>query len=349
MYAFHVHHSRGIIAGKADTRTVNEESLLMNLKHVSTAALIAVILASFASCARSEAAEAPMREESGAPGGGRSFAKLAAAESAPAPRSEAADLAVAPAPEASATAGNSAHPGAATERKLVRTASLRLRVSDLASSEEAAQKLTASFGGYVASSNKSEESVSMSLRIPRASFDAALVGIAPLGTELWRNLNTEDVTLHWYDLEGRLETKRELMTTLRSYLKRANTIEDIMAVETRLADLQNEIDSLGGQFRRLSDLVDFATINVEFILPAARVKNVEPSLWERIGDVLRGTGSFFSTLIAALVGLVVFGVPIALLAALLFWLLFGKVGLLLSLFRAISRPRKTVEKDAGTK
>jgi hypothetical protein len=178
------------------------------------------------------------------------------------------------------------------------------------------------------------------LRVPRASFDVALAGIEPLGKELWRNVNTEDVTIHWYDLSGRLETKRELMKTLRGYLKSAKSIEDIMAVETRLADLQNEIDSLGGEFRRLADLVDFATINMEFVLPAAQVKSVEPSLGERIGDVLRMTGAFFSSLIAFIVGLVVFGVPIVALAALLFWLLFGKVGLLLTLYRTVARPRE---------
>ena len=305
----------------------------MRLKSLAVA-LGVVVLFAFASCSRSETAgENFFAEEASAPMEGRSFAKGAVAELAtvaPAPQADSADR--------GAPQGNPAIAG--TERKLVRTASLQLRVTDLGASEAAAQKLTADFGGYVASSNRSELSVSISLRIPRASFDAALAGIAPLGKELWRNVNTEDVTLHWYDLEGRLETKRELMVTLRNYLKRAQSIEDLMTVETKLADLQNEIDSLGGQFKHLSDLVDFSTINVEFVLPAASVKTVEPTLGERIGEVLRGTGSFFSALIAAIVGLIVFGLPILALAALLFWLLFGKVGLLLKLYRLTAGPRK---------
>ncbi len=307
----------------------------MNATRITAVFLSFLVLSAFAGCSRSGEREANLLAEDG-PVGGRSFAKLAAAGSAPAPMA-------APAADAAMGADGAAGAGAAVptaeaERKLVRNASLRLRVGDLAASEAAAQKLTADFGGYVASSNRSEESVSMSLRIPRGSFDAALSGLTPLGTELWRNVNTEDVTLHWYDLEGRLQTKRELMATLRAYLKQARSIEDIMTVETRLADLQNEIDGLGGQFKRLSDLVDFSTVNVEFVLPAAQVKSVEPTLWERIGDVLRRTGGFFSTLVAFIVGLVVFGIPILALAALLFWLLFGKVGLLPALYRLIARP-----------
>lgn len=321
----------------------------MNRKSLRFIALGAIVLVGFASCAKANGPEAMMFEE-GAPAKGRAFAKVARAEAAPAPANfAAADVASAPATEAAAGGASAVSPTpqtaeSETERKLIRSANLRLRVTDLGAAEAAAQKLIAGFRGYVASSNKTEESLSMSLRVPRASFDAALAGIEPLGKELWRNVNTEDVTLHWYDLSGRLETKQELLKTLRGYLKSAKSIEDIMAVETRLADLQNEIDSLGGEFRRLADLVDFATINVEFVLPAAQVKSVEPSLAERLGDVLRRTGAFFSSLLAFILALVVFGVPIVALAALLFWLLFGKVGLLLTLYRTVARPRETKAK-----
>lgn len=292
----------------------------------------------FASCSDAKAASGMAADR--APSERMSAGSFAAtADNAELKRAEAA-----PAPM---DAASSARPErSAVERKLIRTADLRLRVTDLSASEREAGALAASFGGYVASSSRSEESLYMSLRIPGASFEAALAGLEPLGKELSRSLNSEDVTLDWYDLESRLETKRELMKTLRAYLKSAKSIEDIMVVETRLADLQNEIDNLGGQFARLADLVDFATINAEFILPAARVQTVEPTLVERIYDVLRGTGSFFSSLVALFVGLVVFGVPVVALAAALFWLLFGKVGLVVKLYRLVAGPKKP--KSGGT-
>lgn len=303
---------------------------------LSTAAAIAILAVGsvFLSASCSGAKSASARVAEGAPSEGPvagSFA--AAADKVELKRAEAV-----PAPMEAEASARPERPAA--ERKLIRSADLRLRVTDLSASEKEAGTLAASFGGYVASSSRSEESLYMSLRIPSASFEAALAGIGPLGKELSRNLNTEDVTLNWYDLDSRLETKRELMKTLRAYLKSAKSIEDIMAVETRLADLQNEIDNLGGQFARLADLVDFATINAEFILPAARVQTVEPTLVERIYDVLRGTGAFFSSLVALFVGLVVFGVPVVALAAALFWLLFGKVGLVVKLYRLVAGSKR---------
>jgi hypothetical protein len=323
-----------------------EEMLNMKLKRtaptlpVAAAVAILAVGAVFQLASCSDAKAASGRVADGAPRERMSAGSFAAdAEKAELKRAEAV-----PAPMEAAA---SARPEfSAAERKLIRSADLRLRVTDLSASEREAGTLVASFGGYVASSSRSEESLYMSLRIPGASFEAALAGIEPLGKELSRSLSSEDVTLNWYDLESRLETKRELMKTLRAYLRSAKSIEDIMTVESKLADLQNEIDSLGGQFAHLADLVDFATINAEFVLPAARVQTVEPSLGERIGDVLRGTGAFFSSLVALLVGLVVFGVPVVALAAALFWLLFGKMGLVVKLYRLVAGPKRP--KSGGT-
>jgi alpha-D-ribose 1-methylphosphonate 5-triphosphate synthase subunit PhnG len=80
---------------------------------------------------------------------------------------------------------------------------------------------------------------------------------------LHRSENAEDVTLQYYDLEGRLNTKRELLKTYQSYLGRAKNIEEIMTVEKQIAELQNEIDWTGTRFRALADTVDYATIRLE--------------------------------------------------------------------------------------
>jgi hypothetical protein len=226
---------------------------------------------------------------------------------------------------------------ASPERKLVRTANLALRVQNLAAGETSVRKAIADAGGYVSSAYESEGALQLELRVPRNSFDGMIERISPLGKMESRSITAEDVTLQYYDLESRLETKRVLADTFRGYLKSAKTIEDILAVETRLADLQNEIDRTGSEFRNLANLVDFATIHLTLLLPDADVPDSGPGLGDRIKSLFRGFVAFVETIITVLIGVVVFGIPLVLLAAFAWWLLFGKIGLLMKLFRMISR------------
>ena len=228
----------------------------------------------------------------------------------------------------------------APERKLVKRASISLRVDSLEEGEKAALGIVRKFSGYVANTRASENRVAMSLRIPTAAFDEALSALSPIGKILERSVGAEDVTLAFYDLEGRLATKRELLVTLRGYLKQAKSIEDIMAVETRLSELQDEIDGLGSEFASLANLVDFSSIELELFPPPSAIEASGPDLGDKLSGVLRNVGGFFSTLAALALAFLVFGLPLLALATLLYWLLFGKIGLLLRLWRLVAGKKR---------
>jgi len=225
-------------------------------------------------------------------------------------------------------------------RKLIKTASLSVRVQDLAQAEKAVTEMVRGFSGYISSTDAGEDYLDMTIRVPQARYEQALGFLPPLGKVLSRNEESQDVTLQYFDLEGRLKTKRQLADTFRSYLKQTRSIDDIMAVETRLVELQDEIDILGGKFSVLANLVDFATIHLGLVPPPSETTAYEPGVGDKVADVLRNFGGFVSSAIAFLVALVVFGVPSLLLLALLYWLLFGKIGLLISLWKLAARKRK---------
>jgi hypothetical protein len=265
------------------------------------------------------------------------LAKAAPAMAAPAaPSMDMAASAVA-APGASAAEVATAH--AASARKLVHRASFAILVTDLSAAERAARQSIERLDGYVARATNDESSVYLNFRVPRISFGRAVAELPALGRVINREQSAEDVTLRYFDLEGRLETKRALAATFRGYLKRADTIEDILAVETRLAELQNEIDALGGEFAHLADLVDYSTIDVSLSLPGAAVPVEGPTIGERLADLLKSFGGFLAGLLVGLVAVIMYGVPIALVAALAYWLLFGRIGLLVRLFKLIGGKR----------
>jgi len=244
--------------------------------------------------------------------------------------------------KASAPQGNAAQgdvakiPGTAT-RKLVRDADISLRVGSLSETESRVRALVSSVGGYFSSTETGEGWLNLVARVPEKNFESALADLPPLGKVTHRSTSSQDVTLQYYDLENQLKTKHALAETYRGYLKSAHKIEDIMSVESRLADLQNEIDQLGGQYAQLADLVDFATIRITASLPNTDIPDTGPTLFERFRELLGGVGGFFSAALVVLAGAVIYGIPIVLLLALLWFLLFGKIGLLVRLFKLLTR------------
>ena len=227
-------------------------------------------------------------------------------------------------------------------RKLVREASLRLRVTDMEEANKPVQAALKKYGGYAAQSTVQEGSRSYTLRVPASSYEAFLADLSPLGTVLYRNESATDVTLRYYDLEERLTTKKTLLATFRSYLGKAKNIEDILSVEERIAGLQAEIDSVGSQLKKLADLVDYATIYLELYLPVTANPSWEPNLSERIAELLLSFGDFLKTALVGIVGFILYGIPALAFMALAFWLLLGRVGLLRHLWRLIGK--KTVAK-----
>jgi hypothetical protein len=124
-----------------------------------------------------------------------------------------------------------------------------------------------------------------------------------------------------------------LLKTFQSYLEKAKNIEEILSVETRMADLHNEIDWNGRELRNLANRVDYATVDMSIFGPVSSVPNRGLTLGEKVKELFGAFGGFLSTVAVVLVGIVVYGVPILLLLALFFWLFFGKIGLIKKLWR----------------
>lgn len=229
---------------------------------------------------------------------------------------------------------NAADPNT-VERKLIKSASLRIRVENLAIAESAVAGLLEKYNGYSASTNIEENSYYFSLRIPAPEYDTFLGEMNGIGRLLRRSESTEDVTLRYYDLEGRLATKKELLKTFQSYLAKAKTIEEILSVEKRISELQYEIEGTGVQLRNLVNTIDYATIDLTLLGPVTAAPGKNITLGERIKELFGGFGGFLTGVIIFILSVIIYGIPILILLALLFWLLLGRVGLLKKLWRVV--------------
>ena len=221
------------------------------------------------------------------------------------------------------------------ERKLVRRANVSIRVENLEAADNSVTSLMEKYDAYASSTMVEENLRNYSLRVPSPQYDAFLTEMNGMGRLINRFESTEDVTIRYYDLEGRLETKRELLRTFQSYLRRANNIEEILAVEARIADLQYDIEGTGQQLRILANRVDYATIDLTLFGPVATMPNRSVTPREQIRQLFGNFGGFLSTVAVVIIGIVIYGIPVLLLLFFFFWLLFGRIGLMKKLWQTV--------------
>jgi hypothetical protein len=221
------------------------------------------------------------------------------------------------------------------ERKLIKRANVSIRVDNLAAADDSVTAMLKKYDAYAASTNIEENSRYYSLRVPANYYDIFLAETGGMGRLINRYENTEDVTLRYYDLEGRLATKKELLKTFQAYLGKAKTIEEILSVEARISDLQYDIEGTGIQFRNLANRIDYATIDLHLFGPVSSAPNRGLTFGERIKQLFGGFGGFLATVAMVLIGIVVYGIPILLILGLLYLIFFGRIGLAKKLWRVI--------------
>lgn len=240
----------------------------------------------------------------------------------------------------SANANDSAAVETGVERKLIRNGDISIEVSDLAKTQVAVEDWVKEFGGYISSSNNGEKSSSYTVRIPSEKFDSAMDAAGALGTLKNKNISTQDVSEQFYDLQARLETKKVLRDKLNGYLKQANSMQDILKVESELNSVQSDIESMEGGLKRLSSQIDFSTISIYVSLPYKSVQGGGfelPSLSNGFRHFVSNVISYFGGFVAVIFYLVICGIPLVVVIAFFFWLLFGKVGLLIKLYNKLKK------------
>jgi hypothetical protein len=220
------------------------------------------------------------------------------------------------------------------DRKLIKRANIRIKAENLEAADISITGLMEKHSAYSASTVVKKSSYNYVIRVPFSAYKAFLAGMDGIGTVLDRSESVEDATIRYYDLEGRLDTKKELLKTFQSYLGKAKNIEEILSVEKRIAELQSDIDRTGKEFRNLSNRVDYATIELVILGPVIISQpDRNPILAVRIKGLFSDFGSFLSDLAVVFIGIVIYGIPILLLVLFFYWILFGKIGILKKLWR----------------
>ena len=232
-----------------------------------------------------------------------------------------------------------ANSASSTERKLIKNGDISVEVQNLSNAEKAVGEWASKFGGYIESSYSGETSGSITVRIPAKNFDEAMSEAGNFGTVKSQNISTQDVSERFYDLKTRLESKKVMRERLQKYLSQAKDVKDMLQIERELNSVVTDIESMEGSMARLSSQIDLSTITVSYSLPYRADPAGGSFRWPSFGEGFRHFVSnlvdFFACLLKIVLYIVICGIPVLAVLGFMFWLLFGKIGLVKKIFKKL--------------
>ena len=153
--------------------------------------------------------------------------------------------------------------------KIIYTYHINIEMLDTEGVRDRVEQLVADHGGYVESASVhglndrqrgQRPSYDYVLRIPSESVATFVEEIAAVGDVKYLEQYQDNMTTVYYDTEARLEIKRTEEKRLRELLEQAETVEDIMTIETRLSEIRFDIEQMEGSLRDIDRNVDDSTV-----------------------------------------------------------------------------------------
>lgn len=174
------------------------------------------------------------------------------------------------------------------EEKLVYTASVTLESEDFEAASDALHQKIASLGGIIVSENAYNlnkkgyggRSMDMTVRIPQENYETFLAGLSDICNVAAVNRYVENLTERYYDNENRLKSYRIQEERLFAMLEKAESVTEMLEIESRLCDVQYQIEALTNTQRTIDNDVRYSTFN----LSLAEVKKFTTPEPETFGD-----------------------------------------------------------------
>lgn len=160
----------------------------------------------------------------------------------------------------------------ATNRKLIKTIDLELETLDYEKTIAFLEKSVIECGGYIENSELEGNSIyssyslrygNFTVRIPKDKEDSFVKGMDENTTVRRKSESTEDITLKYVDTESHKEALKVEQERLMEILEKAETVEDIISLESRLSQVRYELGNYESTLRTYDNLVDYTTIYIQ--------------------------------------------------------------------------------------
>lgn len=202
--------------------------------------------------------------------------------------------------------------------KVITTVSVSMQTKEFMNTTEKLNSLISKYKGYVENSNISYNNYinstglkysNYTIRIPKEGLTQFVDELKDIGNIISENTSKTDITKQYRDTKSRLkvlETKEERILTL---LKKAEKMEDIIALENQLSNIIYEKENLTANIMDMDDKVDYSTVYVtlEEVAKLTSGETVKTPFFTKLTNAIKNSMYYFARDIGNfIIGLVYF-------------------------------------------
>src|SRR6266571_1780394 len=212
--------------------------------------------------------------------------------------------------------------------QVIRQAQLALSVKSGAfdSSLSTVRTLVEGMGGYVSGTdaqanpqgNDGIRTGVISFMVPASKFDATIDALAGLGKVQNEHISGQDVSAQYVDLQARLANAEAQRNAMAALLQRAQSVNDIIAIQNQLGQITQQIEQLKGQIQYLDHNTSFSTVTVNIVEAGAPAPAAASDNWGFATAISDAAHNFVTTINYLITGLGAIG-PVLLLLALAYF------------------------------
>lgn len=200
-------------------------------------------------------------------------------------------------------------------RKLIKTVSMDVETEEFDAMMNNLKNRIEELNGYIENSSVRGNSrydekryADMTIRIPQEKLDYFVDVVDEISNITWKSENVDDITLTYVDIESRktaLEIEQERLLAL---LEKAETVEDIITIESRLSEVRYELQSYASQLLVYDNQVNYSTVYLNISEVMRLTPQEEPTIGDRIvngfSDNLHGVITLLENLFIGVIVLI---------------------------------------------
>jgi PKD repeat protein len=152
---------------------------------------------------------------------------------------------------------------------------MTLQATSATSAFAKATVIAYSVGGYVSFSTETNSSALVVMRVPAANYQEALAQVEGLGTLVSLRSSSNDVTVQYTDMNATLLSLQAEQASLLKILTQSTNINSTLNVESRIQNVDQQINAVQSEILQTRTLVSYATISA-FLEEKAPTQPTQP-------------------------------------------------------------------------
>ena len=155
-----------------------------------------------------------------------------------------------------------------TDRKIIKTANMSAETKNFDEFLSTVENYLREKGGYIENKETNNNSdfsgrkCYLTIRIPEAELDGLMKKIGENATVTYENISANDVTDSYNDSQRQIEVLETEQQRLLELLKKAESLDDILEIESRLTKIRYELSSYEQQIEEYDDSVSYSALSL---------------------------------------------------------------------------------------